>query len=274
MFKSVGTAVWAFDIEWVPDADLGRKIYGLPNDMPELEVWSVMWSEAGATPENPRPFIKTALSKIVSIAAVARYFSRQKNDVRLQLVSLPREPSSSPKETEASIIEKFVEVVGERKPQLVGYNSLNSDLKILIQRGVAHGICARGFSERPNKPWEGYDYFSRASEGHIDLADIVGGWGKSMPSLNEIAMASGIPGKLDMAGSEVATRYLNGELEEIVAYNEFDALTTYLLWLRVAHFGGFFDDGQYQAEQERVRTLLTESVEDKPHLALFIGAWD
>ena len=31
MFKSVHDNVWAFDIEWVPDAVAGRKIYDLPD---------------------------------------------------------------------------------------------------------------------------------------------------------------------------------------------------------------------------------------------------
>ena len=271
MLKTVGKNVWAFDIEWVPDANAGRAIYGCAEDMPEEKVWDVMWSEAGATPENPRPFLKIALSKIVSIAAVVRRFSTGNNDI--QLLSLPKEPKSVPAETEASIIERFLDGVGDKKPQLVGYNSMNSDIKILIQRGVANGISAAGFSKRPNKPWEGYDYFARGNEGHIDLGDVLGGWGKSMPSLNEMATISGIPGKLDMAGSDVAVRYLRGEIKEIIAYNEFDALTTYLLWLRVAHFAGFFDESEYEHEQDLVRNLLKASIAEKPHLQIYLDAW-
>jgi len=40
-------------------------------------------------------------------------------------------------------------------------------------------------------------------------------------------------GKMDVDGEEVAFLWLDGKLNEIVAYNEFDALTTYLVWLRV-----------------------------------------
>ena len=35
-----------------------------------------------------------------------------------------------------------------------------------------------------------------------------------------------------------------------------DALTTYLLWLRTAHFAGHFSDEAHAAEVERVRDLL------------------
>ena len=270
MLKTVGESVWAFDIEWVPDAVAGRNLYGLPQDMPEEKVWEVMWAEAGATDDNPRPFIKIALSKIVSVAAVVRIFSGGSDDIHL--LSFPMNPNADPPETEASIIQRFLEGIGNRKPQLVGYNSFNSDIKILIQRGIAHGLSIPGFAKRPDKPWEGYDYAAKTSEGHIDLGQIVGGWGMAMPSLNEMAVISGIPGKLDMEGADVAERYLRGELAEIVSYNEFDALTTYLLWLRTAHFGGFFNDEKYEKEQGLVAKLLRSLVGEKPHLQTYLDA--
>ncbi len=40
-------------------------------------------------------------------------------------------------------------------------------------------------------------------------------------------------GKMNVDGEGVAFLWLDGKLNEIVAYNEFDALTTYLVWLRV-----------------------------------------
>ena len=73
----------------------------------------------------------------------------------------------------------------------------------------------------------GNDYFdSRNSEASIDIEYVVGGWGKATPSLNEIATPSGIPGKIDVDAKEIAFLWLDGKLDEIVAYNEFDALTT------------------------------------------------
>ena len=66
--------------------------------------------------------------------------------------------------------------------------------------------------------------------------------GKSTPSLNEMVTVCGIPGKMDMDGQQVAPLWLKGKLGKIIAYNEFDVLTTYLLWLRLAYFGGFFSD--------------------------------
>jgi predicted PolB exonuclease-like 3'-5' exonuclease len=85
-----------------------------------------------------------------------------------------------------------------------------------------------------------------------------------------------MPGKLSGDGQMVAPLWLKGELAKIVAYNEFDALTTYLLWLRLAHFGGFLAAEQYEQEQELLRQLLTtESREpDRSHLKDYLEEWD
>ena len=72
------------------------------------------------------------------------------------------------------------------------------------------------------------------------------------------------------------TLWLEGRLPEIVAYNEFDALTTYLIWLRTAHFGGFFTESEYEEEQLRVRQMLEmEGVSPgKEHLLEFLEEWE
>ncbi len=104
----------------------------------------------------------------------------------------------------------------------------------------------------------------------------MGGWGKGTPSLNEIATLSGIPGKMDVDGEQVAQLWLDGHLDKIIAYNELDALTTYLVWLRVAHFGGHFTTDQYEREQDLVRKLIQREVSEqgKSHLNDYQREWD
>ena len=72
MFKTVGKRVWAFDAEWVPDPAAGRMLYQLAQDVPDEQVLQVMWKEGGATEEDPTPYLKTVLCRIVSVAAVDR----------------------------------------------------------------------------------------------------------------------------------------------------------------------------------------------------------
>jgi hypothetical protein len=69
--------------------------------------------------------------------------------------------------------------------------------------------------------------------------------------------------------------WAEGKLNEIVAYNEFDAFTTHLLWARVAHFSGLLSTEQYTTEQDLVRNLLNDEIEaGRGHLEKFIAEWD
>ncbi|HIA57835.1 MAG TPA: hypothetical protein EYN97_10615 [Candidatus Lambdaproteobacteria bacterium] len=276
MFKTVNKDVWAFDAEWVPDPEAGRRLYQLQEDTSDSEVIRKMWEEGGADEENPMPYLKTTICRVISIAAVVRT-EKENGDVALSLTALPHDITDPQQTTEAAILSRFLNAVGEKKPQLVGFNSAKADLKVLLQRAVANGIQAAKFAKRPNKPWEGYDYFdARNSEGHVDLIEILGSYGKSNPSLNEMATVCGIPGKMGISGEEVAPMWLEGRLAEIVAYNECDALSTYLIWLRMAYFGGFFDPQQYTEEQARVRNLLSTegTLPGKEHLLEFLERWE
>lgn len=275
MFKTIGKEVWAFDLEWCPDPVAGRVLYSLPEDMPDTEVVAEMWTRNGATEEDPMPFLKTVLCRVVSIAAVQRKV-KGNGEVELNLLWLPRDAADAEQSAEASIVGKFLQAVGRYKPQLVGFNSANADLKILIQRAAVLGLEAPGFCQRPDKPWEGYDYFSRQSEAHIDMMDILGAWGKGSVSLNEIATLSGIPGKMDTRGDDVPLLWLKGHWTDIVRYNCYDALTTYLVWLRLAHLGGYFNADQYGEEQERVREMIMTLSEDPAHeyLGRYFDEWE
>lgn len=273
MFKTVQDNVWAFDAEWAPDPHAGRLLYGLSSEMSDREVVEAMWREGGATQEEPQPFLKTMVCRIVSISAVVRRVnSKDSDDISLHLRSLPGDVRDSEQCQERSVVSAFLNAVGNHRPQLVGFSSISADLKILIQRGIALGLQASKFCRRPNKPWEGVDYFDRHSSWHVDLREVMAGWGKQSHSLHEAAVLSGIPGKMEMDGQQVVTLWLEGALDKIVAYNEFDALTTYLLWLRVAYFGGFFTKEAYLREQLRVRDFL--ETDDRPHLKRYLLEWD
>lgn len=275
MFRSIAEKVFCFDVEWIPDPLTGELLYGVEHNPPFSyeESFRAMWADAGATPEKPRPFVKTVLCRIVSIAGVFRDASDSSRAPELKLVSLPSNPDD-PKWDERRILESFLKAVGGSHPQLVGYNSANADIPIIVQRSIVHGLDSHGFAERPDKPWLGVDYFSTSSEGSIDLGQILGRWG-SMPRLDEIATLSGIPGKIDVHGDNVWNLWLQGRLRDIVNYNEFDALTTYLLWARTAHFAGLLDEAAYEAEQAALRALVErELASGKAHMGRYLARWD
>jgi len=257
MLKTIQKEVWAFDCEWVPDTRSGILLLDLPPATPPRRVMEAMWAHGGATAEDPKPFLKTVLCRIVSIAAVRR--RTVNGETKLDLLWLPRKPEAAEDRDEASILVKFLGAVGKGKPQLVGFNSRAADLKILVQRAVVNGLSLPDFCHRPDKPWEGCDYFARDNDWHVDMMEILSSWsGKGSVALNEIARLCGIPGKFGTTGDDVAGLWLEGKSREIVQYNCFDALTTYLVWLRLAHCAGLFSAAQYEAEQQAVRDLIFE----------------
>ena len=273
MFKRVHNQVWAFDAEWVPDPAAGRNLYGIGEDVSDADVLGVMWERGGATEEDPTPYLKTVLCRLVSLSAVTRN-KKADGEVVLSLLSLPKEEERE-NPSEAGIIATFLQAVGKYGPQLVGFNSVEADLRILVQRGIVTGVQAAGFCARPDKPWEGVDYFAKGSDWNVDLMSILSGWSRRSASLHEIARLSGIPGKLDTDGSQVAQMWLEGNLTEIIQYNEFDALTTYLVWLRMAFFAGHFSEDDYLTEQQRVRDLLTDlsAQKGREYLNLYLDHW-
>lgn len=276
MFKNVKSKVLAFDIEWIPDPESGKAAYGLPEEMSDLEVIEFMWEQGGATEEEPMPFLKIVLSRIVSISMVFRE-SKDGTASRLKLHSIPSIPTSGEDCSEQRIIEDFFKVLNKYEPQLVGYNSSGADIPILAQRMIKNGLQGGFFTRRPEKPWEGADFFARGSDWNVDLMRCVSAWGKGTPSLHEISVVSGIPGKMEgVDGKQVAPMWLEGRLDEIVAYNECDALTTYLLWLRMAHSIGHFDSEQYGEEQWLLRDMIKKESESpwRQHLLAYLSKWE
>jgi predicted PolB exonuclease-like 3'-5' exonuclease len=274
--------IWFYDLEWVPDAMAARRLCELPEGATERDAFEALWKRAGANESRPMPFLKYLFSRVVSIAFLSRCLESIDGETQVvfRLHSLPEDPAEEAGgKTESILLSKFFHYVGERKPQLVGYNSLNADIRVLMQRAMVNDIEAKEFNLRPDKPWEGRDYYSDYGEWHLDIMKLISGGGnnfREIPSLNELAKMCGFPGKLDVDGLQVADLWLAGELPKIIAYNEIDALNTYLVWLRLAHFCGFFEDPDYAAEQENFYNfLLAESQKPtRAHIKDFLAKWE
>jgi hypothetical protein len=272
MLRNIPSEVWAFDVEWVPDVESGRRAYDLPPDADDGDVLTEMWQRGGATEEDPRPYLKTVLCRVVSVAAVIRKRVAP-GETTLVLHSLPA--LDAERCDEADLLRRFLEAVGKAKPQLVGFNSRSADLMILLQRAMVHRLALPDFCARPPKPWEGVDYFARGSEAHIDLKEEFSGWGKATPSLHEFATACRIPGKITTDARQVLDLWLDGDVRRIVQYNECDALSTYLLWLRAALLGGHLTEEQHAKEEQQLEALLAgrAALPGHEHLEAYLAAW-
>ena len=132
VFKTIAPCLFSFDIEWIPDPLSAEILHGVGGEGVQAyeDGMKRLWAEAGATEEQPQPYLKTVLCRIVSIAGIFREVSQ--GEVKLKLVSLPTDTGDSEKVKEKSILQTMLKAIGSRKPQLVGYNSHNADVPIII----------------------------------------------------------------------------------------------------------------------------------------------
>ena len=268
-------SIWAFDAEWVPDPATGRRVLDLPGDMPDEEVVERMWAQGGATEAEPRPYLKTILCRVVSIAVVIRHQEEGSPEVHHRLFALPEGTTPLP---EDELLRRFLIKLGDgnrngRKPQLVGFNSRDADLPILAQRAMVHRLSIPGLG-RSGEKWAKDDFFDRYGTQHVDLREASGAWGKAGSTLHELATACGIPGKLGTDGKSVIDLWRAGDVAGIVRYNQFDALTTFLVWLRAMTLSGHLSPEQMAAEEASIRSLVEQKALQDPGFSAYLAGWD
>jgi hypothetical protein len=249
-----------FDIETVPDTDLGRRLYGL-GDVSDEHVGQIMFLKRRE--ETGAEFLSHEQHRVVAISVAMR--SRDS----FKLWSLGEESSS-----EKHLIERFFEGLDKFTPELVSWNGSGFDLPVLHYRSLLHGLTAARYWEtgETDSSFRYSNYLSRFHWRHIDLMDVLSGFqGRGRASLDDVATLLGLPGKLGMHGSQVWDTYLKGGLQRIRDYCETDVLNTYLIYLRFELLRGHLNAAEHAAEVARVRRMVRDS--SALHLRAFDAAW-
>ena len=249
-----------FDIETVPDTDLGRRLFDLTG-LDDAAVAEAMFTRRRQ--ETGSDFLSHEQHRIVAISVVMR--SRDS----LKIWSLGEENS-----TEKHLIERFFDGLDRFTPDLVSWNGTGFDLPVLHYRCLLHGVTAARYWELGDndQSFRYRNYLSRFHWRHMDLMDILSGFqGRGRVSLNDAAVLLGLPGKLGMHGSEVWDAYRRGEIAAIRAYCETDVVNTYLIFLRFELVRGNLTATEHAAETAKLRKMLRES--DAAHLREFEAAW-
>lgn len=249
-----------FDIETVPDIDLGRRLYDL-HGLSDEQVAQIMFTKRRQ--ETGSEFLSHEQHRVVAISVVMR--SRD----TLKVWSLGDEGSS-----EKVLIERFFDGLDKYTPDLVSWNGAGFDLPVLNYRSLLHGVTAARYWELgdADHSFRFSNYLSRFHWRHMDLMDILSGFqGRGRASLQAVAELLGLPGKIGMHGAQVWDAYRRGELARIRAYCETDVLNTFLIYLRFELMRGNLNPAEHTAELARVRQLLTAS--DAAHLREFAAAW-
>jgi 3'-5' exonuclease len=251
-----------FDIETIPDVAGIRKLNELPDTLSDAEV--ALWAFAQQRIKNGTDFLPHYLQRVCAISCVLR-----EGADKLAVWSLGEE-----RDTEATLLQKFFEIVERKTPQLISWNGGGFDLPVLIQRGLINGVAASRLLETgANDRAFNFDhYLNRYKERHLDLMDFMAMYqARANAPLDAIAKLCGFAGKLGMDGSKVWDAFQRGEIANIRAYCETDVVNTYLVFLRFLMMRGELDTSQYAHEQQMMRDKLGALV--GVHWKEYLAAW-
>ncbi|HKU65948.1 MAG TPA: 3'-5' exonuclease [Rhizomicrobium sp.] len=253
-----------FDLETVPDLAAGRELIQAAPDAADEQVRRTLGERYARAGEDPAlAFVKTPLQKIVCVGAI--YAERGDRGpwmvTRSGVVHVAQRP-------ERELVQSFIDSLSETpSPQLVGFNSSAFDLPVLRYRAFAMAIPAQAIHGGNGK-----DYWYRFGRDHLDICDVISGFGASTrPSLAELAAISGIPAKIGgIDGSQVEAMVAAGRLEEVAAYCDTDIFVTYFLFLRfMLVTGGLGLDG-YTASLEHLHQHIADRLSKRPHLTAYL----
>jgi len=250
--------VVAFDIETVPDVVGGRQLYGL-DGVADADVVKAMQQCKG------RDFLPHHLHRVIAISVAVRDAGG-----RFQVKSIGTRTSA-----EDELISRFLGGIEHWEPTLVSWNGGGFDLPVLHYRSLLHGVSAPKYWDTGDQDssfrWN--NYLNRFHWRHLDLMDVLAGYqGRAVAPLDDVATLLGLPGKLDMQGSQVWEHYQAGEIETIRDYCDTDVINTYLVFLRFELIRGRLTKEAYDAEVDSVRAELAGS--ERAHLRRFLEAWE
>ncbi len=252
--------IFVFDIETIPDVELGRKLLNL-HDLDDQQVVQAM--ELAQVEKSGNAFIKLHAQKICAISCVFRHSDSVK------VWSLGEKESS-----EKELIERFFDGLGKFMPTLVSWNGTGFDLPVIHYRALLHRVKSQVYWETgdfdSNFRWN--NYLNRYHNRHLDLMDTLACYqAKAYAPLDQIASMLGFPGKMGMDGSKVWPAVRDGDLDSVRNYCETDVLNTYLVYLRFEEIRGKLSDDEYTDECDLLAAHLEE--QNKPHLTEFLNQW-
>jgi 3'-5' exonuclease len=250
-----------FDIETVPDVELGRRVLELPEADDGLvadAMFARRLEETGST------FLPLEQHRVIAISVL-----RREGD-QLQLWSVGN--ADSPEE---ELLGRFFGGLDRLRPTLVSWNGSGFDLPVLHYRMLKHGIASPTYwdSGQLDRDFKWNNYLNRYHARHIDLMDVLSAYqSRGRASLEHVALLLGLPGKLGMAGDQVWGAWRAGRIADIRSYCETDVLNTYLIYLRFELIRGQLVAPQYDSELGRVRAWLSEHRDE--HWCRFDAAWN
>lgn len=251
-----------FDIETVPDFELGRRLYDLEG-IQDQEVAKAMLA-ARRTKVPDTDFLPLHQQQIIAISVVVRW-----GENNFTVRSLGGTNSN-----EKSIVSEFFRAI-DQAPILVTWNGSGFDLPVLNYRALRYGVQSRVYWDtgEGSQSFRWNNYQSRYHKRHVDLMDILARYqARSFAGLDEVSKLIGLPGKIGIGGKNVLDSFLDGRIQEIRDYCDIDTLNTYLIYLRFKYIQGGFTAAQYRKELNITKNWL--DLRQEPYFQEYAKDWE
>jgi 3'-5' exonuclease len=253
-----------FDIETIPDPDVGRRIHGLAGT--DAEVVHAMVERRLRETEGRTEYPQLPHHRVVTIGMAWL-------DPRSGRFALGTCGEAAM--DEASHLRGFFERLGRgsRPTRLVSWNGNGFDLPVLRYRAMLHGIAAPALY-RADGPWKWNNYQNRFHDMHVDLMDVLSGYGASpRVGLATLGTLLGLPDKSFLTKA-IYDHVLEGDEARVREYCKLDCLETLLLYLVWSVHCGALEPTALRGYVDSMRrTLEASAFADWQPVAAALEGW-
>lgn len=262
--------LFIFDIETIPDLKAARNLLDLP-ELDRDELREALTDYHLEITGGKNSFLRQCFHQTVAISFVECEIERDSNGQEIYHL-LDIRSGGDLASSEADLVKGFFSHLKKNFSRLVSFNGKSFDLPVLKYGAMKNEVEAAWLYKSGDK-WNNYNQ-KFSLDWHCDLADAFSDFGASAKvKMNELCAAFNLPGKIGVDGSQVASMYDEGRLQEIRDYCETDVINTYLLYLTYQHHNGSISHNSFVQARDDLRKFLTNKSPQKPHFAEFLKHW-
>jgi len=238
--------VVSFDIETIPDFDVGRRILGIEGT--DAEVVREMVRRRREDTNGSSDYPQLPWHRVVCACATIVDPVRKTAEIR----ALGGDAFD-----ERSHVSGFFGLVGEapESPRIVSWNGNGFDLPVLRYRAMKLGVVAPGFY-RADADGNWNPYGRRYENLHVDVMDVLSGHGaSSRAGLSTIARLLDLPDKSFLERT-IYDHVLEGDFRRVVEYCKLDTVLTMLVFLKWALHTGSGTESEIRTLVDSVREAI------------------
>lgn len=243
----------AFDIETVPDTEIGRRLDGFAGDF--YAVADKMQQKRLEDTDGASDFLQVPYHRIVTISVAWLDIKKSRTAEGRSQQVFKLGTLGDDDVDEGNLLQAFFHVLERQKPRLISWNGNGFDLPVIRYRALLHGIDAGAYYNDNQDRYN--NYVNRYHDLHTDLMDVLAGFGASRSiGLDALCQIVGLPGKTVTEGHRVFQHIGRGEWDLVKTYCELDALNTLMLYLAFDRSRGRLGPEEFDEARETIANAL------------------